>query len=148
MNATTLTLLALATGALVPLQLAFNGQLGTALRSPYLGALGVFVVGVATLIALLVVLRSPLPSVDMLRNVPFTAWAGGLIATGYIVAVVFLVPRLGVGTTAVSIIAGQLIAAMLLDHFGLFGAIQASVTWGKALGAGLVLAGAALVKFA
>ncbi len=148
MNTTTLTLLALATGAIVPLQLAFNGQLGTALRSPYLGALGVFVVGTLAVCALLVALRSPLPNLAEMRAVPVTAWVGGLIATAYIVAVVFLVPRLGVGTTAVMIIAGQLVAAMILDHFGAFGAVQSSLTWTKALGAGCVLLGAAIVKFA
>ncbi|MEN0000455.1 MAG: DMT family transporter [Pseudomonadota bacterium] len=147
MNTTTLTALALLTGALVPLQLAFNGQLGTALRSPYLGALGVFIVGTITVAALLIMLRSSVPSLADLRAVPMTAWIGGLLATGYIVAVVFLVPRLGVGTTAVAIIAGQLVAAMILDHVGAFGAVQSSLTWVKLAGATLVLAGAGLVKF-
>lgn len=146
MNATALSAIAFLTGALVPLQLAFNGQLGTALRSPYLGALGVFVVGTLAVALLLVLMRSPLPSAADLRAVPVTAWIGGLIATAYIVAIVFLVPRLGVGTTAVLIIAGQLVAALALDHFGAFGAVQSSMTPTRLIGAGLVLAGAGIVK--
>lgn len=83
-----------------------------------------------------------------LAAVPWTAWLGGLIATTYIVAVVFLVPRLGVGSTAVLIIAGQLVTALALDHFGAFGAAQSPATLSRIAGAGLVLAGATIVRFA
>jgi transporter family-2 protein len=80
--------------------------------------------------------------------VPVSAWVGGIIATLYILAVVYLVPKLGVGSAAVLIIAGQLVTALVLDHLGAFGTAQDPITWIKAAGAGLVLAGAALVKFA
>ena len=96
----------------------------------------------------LLLTRTPLPDITALKSVPLTAWAGGLIATLYILAVVYLVPKLGVGSAAVLIIAGQLATALLLDHLGAFGTAQASITWIKAAGAGLVLAGAALVKVA
>ena len=78
---------------------------------------------------------------------PWTAWFGGIVATAYIVAVVFLVPRLGVGSTAVLIIAGQIVAAMILDRLGGFGAEAMPLTTLKLGGAGMVLLGAALVKF-
>lgn len=143
-----LAVLALATGALIPFQLAFNGQLGVALKSTYLGAFFVFAVGVVAMVAVLLVSRQALPGTDQLAAVPATAWLGGLIATLYILAVVFLVPRLGVGSTAVLVIAGQLVAALALDHFGLFGSAQVSITGARLAGAVLALAGAALVKFA
>ena len=142
-----LALLALVTGALIPFQLAFNGQLGTALKSVYLGAFFVFLTGLLALLAILLAGRSAWPAPSELMTVPWTAWLGGLIATAYIVAVVFLVPRLGVGSTAVLIIAGQLIAAMALDHVGAFGATANAVNTLRLAGAALVLAGAAIVKF-
>lgn len=141
-------LAALVTGALVPVQLALNGQLGTALKSPYLGAFFVFVVGVLAMGAALLVMRQSLPSVQVLGAVPPLAWVGGLIATIYILAVVVLVPKLGVGSVAVLVIAGQVIAALALDHFGTFGTAQVQITWTKVFGGGLVLVGAALVRFA
>ena len=146
MSQTVLALLALLTGALIPFQLAFNGQLGTALKSVYFGAFFVFLVGLVALLALLLAMRSAWPTPTDLASVPWTAWFGGLIATGYIVAVVFLVPRLGVGSTAVLIIAGQLAAAMALDHVGAFGTAANPATTLRLMGAGLVLAGAAMVK--
>lgn len=148
MAQSTLVLLALLTGAMIPFQLAFNGQLGQALSSTYLGAFSVFLVGLVTLAALLVMMRETWPAASELAAVPWTAWLGGLIATAYIVAVVFLVPRLGVGSTAVLIIAGQLVTALALDHVGAFGAAATPATFARIVGAGLVLAGAATVKFA
>ncbi len=140
-------LAALVTGALVPVQLALNGQLGTALKSPYLGAFFVFVVGVLAMGAALVVMQEGLPSAQALGAVPPMAWVGGLVATIYILAVVVLVPKLGVGSVAVLVIAGQVIAALVLDHLGAFGTAQVSITGMRVLGGGLVLTGAALVRF-
>lgn len=57
MAQSTLVLLALLTGAMISFQLAFNGQLGQALSSTYLGAFFVFLVELVTLAALLVMMR-------------------------------------------------------------------------------------------
>ena len=148
MSQTVLAILALITGALIPFQLAFNGQLGVALKSTYLGAFFVFLVGLITLFVLVLAIGERWPGPSDLAAVPWTAWLGGLIATAYIVAVVFLIPRLGVGSTAVLIIAGQIVAAMILDHIGAFGAAANPVNFARLSGAVLVLGGAALVKFA
>ena len=137
---------AFATGILVPLQLALNGLLGTALKSAYLGAFFVFVTGVAAMGAVLALSRTALPGPAALGAVPPVAWLGGLIATAYILAVVVLVPKLGVGTTAVLIIAGQVAGALALDHLGAFGTAQVPVSALKLLGAAAVIGGAALVR--
>ena len=103
--------------------------------------------GLLALLAILLAQRGPWPSSSDLITVPCTAWIGGLIATAYIVAVVFLVPRLGVGSTAVLIIAGQLVAAMILDHFGAFGTVANPATILRLGGVALVLLDAGAVKF-
>ncbi|MEM1410520.1 MAG: DMT family transporter [Pseudomonadota bacterium] len=147
MNPTILALIAFLTGAMVPLQLAFNGQLGTALKSPYLGAFFVLAIGLLATGKVILARRVPGPEQPQRSAVPWTGWVGGLIATAYIIAIVFLVPRLGVGSTAVLIIAGQLVAALILDQLGAFGAPQVSLSITRVRGGALVLAGAALVKF-
>jgi transporter family-2 protein len=143
-----LVIMALATGAMIPLQLAFNGQLGTALKGPVMASFFVFLTGVVATGLVLLIARTPLPDMATMKAVPVSAWVGGIIATLYILAVVYLVPKLGVGSAAVLIIAGQLVTALVLDHLGAFGTAQDSISWLKAAGAGLVLTGAALVKFA
>lgn len=142
-----LALAAFATGLLVPVQLALNGQLGQALKSAWLGAFFVFVTGVLAMGLLLAVTRTALPSPTQLSAVPLTAWGGGIIATLYILAVVILVPRLGAGTTAVLIVAGQIVAALVLDRMGAFGMAQVDLSPLRLLGGAAVVAGAALVRF-
>ncbi len=138
--------LAFATGLMIPFQLAFNAQLGTAVKSPLTGAFFVFAVGLIATAVVILLSRAPLPSLTMVSKVPTTAWIGGIIATLYIVAVVFLVPKIGVGMTAVLVVAGQLVGALILDHFGAFGAPQSPLSLLRGVGLVLVVSGAVLIK--
>ena len=112
---------AFVTGALVPLQLAFNGQLGGVTRNAWTASLIVFAIGTCVLGAIVLVSRPVLPSAAALAAAPPTVWLGGIIATVYIVAIVVLTPKLGVGATTGLILVGQLCTALVLDHFGAFG---------------------------
>lgn len=94
-----LVLAALATGMVVPLQLVFDGQLGGVTRNAFTASLIVFLASALVLTAIVAILRPSLPSVTELIAAPRTVWLGGLIATGYIVAIVVITPRLGVGLT-------------------------------------------------
>ena len=136
----------LATGALVPFQLAFNAQLGVSAKSPLTAGLIIFVVGAVAFAAVLAVSRPGLPTVRDLAQAPATAWFGGLLAALYILAVVTVIPRIGVGMTAVLIIAGQLLVALVLEHYGAFNAPQNALTPAKLAGAALVVAGVGVVK--
>lgn len=139
--------MAILTGAMIPFQLAFNGQLGVALKGPVIASFFVFATGVLATGMVLLAGRSHLPDLNTLRAVPPTAWIGGIIATLYILAIVYLVPKLGVGSAAVLIIAGQLITALILDHLGAFGTSQVTISVLRLAGASLVVTGAALIKF-
>lgn len=141
-----LLLAALATGALVPLQLVFNGQLGGVTRNAFTASLVVFGIGTLVLFALVAILRPALPSVADLAAAPRTVWLGGVIATGYIVAIVIITPRLGVGLTTGLILVGQLVVALALDHFGLFGNPQHALGLGRAAGLALMIAGIVTIK--
>jgi transporter family-2 protein len=61
-------------------------------------------------------------------------------------APIFLVPRIGTTSTLVAIVFGQLMVALLIDHYGLLGSPQISATWPRILGVLLVAAGAVLVS--
>ena len=143
-----LTLAAFGTGVLVPLQLAFNAQLGAVTRNAYTASLIVFLVGAVVLTALVLATRPDLPTMNDLQSAPRTVWLGGVIATIYIVAIVWGTPRLGIAPTAVLIIAGQLIMAVILDHFGAFGAQKLPFNAMKGLGVALVIAGVVAIRVA
>ena len=61
---------ALVTGALVPLQLAFNGQLGGVTRNAFTASLIVFLIGAAVLLAIVLIMRPPLPNAAALAAAP------------------------------------------------------------------------------
>ena len=42
--------------------------------------------------------------------------------------------------------AGQILASLLLDHFGLFGLVERQLTTSRALGALLLISGVALIQ--
>ncbi len=62
--------MALITGAMVPLQLAFNGQLGVALKGPLLATMAVFITGIVATSIALAVTRTPLPDIATLKAAP------------------------------------------------------------------------------
>ena len=146
MNQWALILAAFATGAFVPLQLVFNGQLGGVTRNAFTASLIVFFTGLVVLAAIVAVMRPSLPSFSELTSAPKTVWLGGIIATGYIVAIVSITPRLGVGLTTGLILVGQLCMALALDHFGAFGTPQHSLGVGRAVGVSLMIAGIVTIK--
>lgn len=72
---------------------------------------------------------------------PYSLLAGvlGVIAVG---STVLMVPRIGVAAAITLIIAGQLLLAATLDHFGLLGVATKPLGLERVLGLGLVLVGA------
>lgn len=137
---------ALVTGALIPLQVAFNAQLGGVTRSPLTATLIVFFVGLTLLLAVIAVARPSLPGTAALMAAPKTIWLGGLIAVIYVVSTVIVTPKLGVGLTTIFILTGQIVMALLLDHFGAFGNPEQSLNLWRLAGGALMVAGVVLIK--
>lgn len=140
-----LLIFALVAGALVPLQLAFNAQLSGITKNAFTASLIVFLVGTIALSAILLALRPQWPTLEQLSSAPKTIWLGGLIATFYILAVVVITPRLGVGLTVALILIGQLFTGLLLDHLGAFGNPQHSFTLLRAAGLSMMIGGVFLI---
>ena len=77
---------------------------------------------------------------------PWWAGAGGAVGVGYVTASVLLAPKLGATRLIVLVVAGQLVASVLLDHFGLLGyAVRPFNGW-RALGCGLLIAAVLIIK--
>jgi bacterial/archaeal transporter family-2 protein len=146
MNSMTFIVAALITGALVPVQVALNAQLGGVTKNPLTSGLIIFAVGALALALCCAVLRPAWPTGRDLALAPRTVWLGGLIAAGYVIAIVTITPRLGVGLTTALILVGQLATAITIDHFGAFGAVQQPVNLWRLAGLGLMVGGVVLVK--
>lgn len=138
-------LIAIAAGAAASVQLGVNGLMRGALGSPLLAAMVNNTVGVLGLVVLVAATRTPLPTATAVANVPWFGWLAGLLGMVYVVSSSLLVPRLGVSTTFVLILLGQLGAALALDVVGAFGAPSHPITVGRLIGAVLLIVGAVLV---
>lgn len=79
-------------------------------------------------------------------GVPLWLWSGGLLGVFIIFTMAFTVSRLGAGLAVAVAVSAQLIAALVLDHFGWLGVPRMSVTWVRAVGVALLVAGAWMVK--
>ena len=71
--------------------------------------------------------------------------AGALIAF-YVLSITWVAPHFGVGNAVFFVLLGQLIAAAAIDHFGLFGAQQSSLTARRAAGLALMVVGVLLAR--
>ena len=59
----------------------------------------------------------------------------------YVFTITFLAPRLGVGTAIALIVAGQVVAALTIDHFGLLRSLTFPLTPARLVGAALMVVG-------
>lgn len=147
MNPTTfLTILVvLLAGGLVAMQAPTNAMLSKAGGSPVLAALISFSVGTAAL--LMVWLGSGnRPGAASFGALPWYAWIGGLYGAIYVAVAAFAAPRIGLASLITIGIAGQVLAALLLDHVGALGLAREPVSLTKVGGALLVVAGVVLVR--
>jgi bacterial/archaeal transporter family-2 protein len=143
-----LILAAVGAGMLIPVQTGFNTQLGAALGSPWSASAIVMMVAAFSMTVLAFAARAPLPLGSQLATMPWTGWLGGLLGAIYVLALIQLAPKLGAANLVVFVVVGQLLMALVIDHFGLIGFAEKPITMIKLFGALLLVGGAGLIRFA
>jgi len=127
-------------------QVGMNSQLRKVLQSANLAALISFTVGTIALIALLMAMRTPMPARETLASVPLWAWFGGLLGAFYVATSTIVAAELGATTLLGLALLGQLVTALVVDHFGWLGLPVNPITWTRVAGVALVGAGVWLVS--
>ena len=142
-----LMLITLLIGALMPLQAILNTKLGKQIGGPLMGSLMSFVVGFVFL--LFFNLASNYQSVSQLRNTttsPWWIWLGGLLGAIFVGYVTWVNQRQGIALTFALVVSGQLLVALIIDHYGFFGSAVRTITLEKLIGVGLIIGGMLLIK--
>jgi transporter family-2 protein len=142
-----LLVLAAFAGAVVPFQSAINSNLARGLGHPLWATLASLLVSVLVLLPVIMALRLPLPSLTFISKAPLWMWAGGAFGVCFVALAVVLLPKLGASGFVALALAGQVIASMVLDHFGLFGLVEKQLTVSRVFGAALLIAGVVLIQF-
>ena len=138
-------LIVIGLGALVPVQTAANGRLRGLVQSVWVTTLISFSVSSLVLAVAGVAAGMPLlPTETQMATAPWWSWCGGVIALLTITAYIYLFRELGMLQATILPIVGQLVFSLIIDHFGLFGSVQISLTSLRALAVLLLLVGTAL----
>lgn len=137
--------MALVTGALIPVQASTNAAFSKSVGSPFLTGLMVFIVGLAGMVAFILVSRTAMPTTQQIVNAPLYSYLGGIIVVSYVIIISVLVPRIGVGTSIAFIVTGQVVFAVIIDHFGLFNVTQRPIDFTRIIGLALLIGGVYLV---
>lgn len=142
-----LTAVALVAGGMIALQAPINAEAASRLGHPISAATMSFCVGTVALIGLTLLFARNSTNLGSLGGMPlYMLLGGGLLGAMYVTITLFLAPKIGVAAVMALGIAGQLVAALLLDRFGMFDLIERELSLGRVGGAVLVLAGALMVR--
>lgn len=141
-----LMLVTAVTGSILPLQAVINAKLGKVSGGPVISAFISFLVGTVVLAVYLLITRRHVIQWSGLQSAPVWLFAGGVIGAFYVASITSIIPTLGTALTFALIITGQLIAAIVIDHFGWFGMAVKEISAGRIIGAVLLIAGVMLIK--
>lgn len=147
-------LLGLFAGALSPIQTSINSELRSAVQSPLVASLISFSVGTIALVLLvLIVERRRLFKANSLEKgkrviakSPWWLWIGGILGVIFVTSNIFLLPIIGAALTVVLALCGQMVIALVIDHFGWFGVPKHQINIQRVFGIILMVAGIFLIQ--
>jgi transporter family-2 protein len=138
--------LAVLAGVSIVIQQALNANLRAALGSAAWSGFVSYFVGLACMALIALALRDAAPSAALAGRVPWWAWSGGLFGAIFIGLGIVLVPRLGTATFLALLVAGQMGASVVFDHFGWLGLAQRPIDLPRLLGVALLIGGVVLIR--
>lgn len=141
------SLLGVLAGAFIAIQAPINAQLARGLGVPVAAAAisflsGAIVLGVITFLTT----RTQGLVIDWKAPAPWLFVAGGALGAVYVTSSVLLTPRIGAAALMAFLVAGQLLAGMLVDKAGILGVAVREISMGRIVGAMLLLAGALMIR--
>ena len=140
-------LIGIISGVAATVQASFNGEIRRRFRSPYITAAVNFVVAL-TLIAIVLLITEhslALPVTEIVKYPPWI-WMGGLCGATIVMAGIICLPVLGSARNMMLLSFGQIMAGLLIDHFGLFDAPVTEMSLMRAAGALLEIVGIAFIS--
>lgn len=137
---------ALVAGVLLPTQAGINTQLPKSLGHPLLAACVSFIVGTIALLLYTFERHIPLPTLSVAMQAPWYLWLGGLLGAFYLTTTIILAPVLGAATMLGLIVTSQMLASIVIDHFGLVGFPIHPISLWRSVGAILLIIGVFLIQ--
>ena len=92
----------------------------------------------------LVVVRQGFGGMGETLAQPWWMLTGGALGAAIVLSITIAAPKIGTTAVVALLIAGQLVAATVIDRYGWFGFDRVALDWPRVLGIALLAAGAAL----
>ncbi len=141
-----LYLLMLLIGVILAVHLSMNAQVGLILKNPQMGNAIFWCIGGIT--AIIIGLTHWEPQVfGRLGEVPIWLLTAGAVGAALVFGIAWIIPQIGAAPAFVLMITGQVVAGLIMSHFGILGAPVEPISTTKILGALLLIGGASLVTF-
>lgn len=140
-NSLSLFLAAIVAGAVVPFQAGANAVLGRTLGHPLWGTVISLCVSFACILPVMALAKVEAPTLSNLSQAPRWIWIGGIVGVVYITGALILAPKLGAAGFVTAAIAGQMLASIIIDQWGLVGLPQQPVSTSRLAGLGLIFLG-------
>ena len=128
-------------GAFIPVMAILNGRLGKSMGEALHASVILFGVGFVFCLTVALVLTKSLPQAADLANAKPIEYLGGFIVGFYVISATLLAPRIGLANFIVCAVSAQIIISVVIDHFGLLGAMVRPVSMTRLIGIGLLIAG-------
>ena len=132
-------------GASVAVQIGLNATMSRYAGSPPAAAFINFGVGTLALFLFVLFNRGSLPLIAQASAAPWWTWAAGLLGALFVASSTLFGPLIGGATFLALLVAGQMIAALAIDHYGALSFPVRPVDAWRVAGAVLVVAGVFLL---
>jgi transporter family-2 protein len=122
-----LLLLSVGLGVVLTVHLAMNGMVGAAINNPRVGNAAFWCIGAA----MAVILgwsgwqSGALSNLSQVNPILLTA---GAMGASLVFGIAYLIPRVGAGPFTYALLAGQIVSAMVLSHYGWLGSPKQPIT--------------------
>ena len=133
-------------GILLPIQVGINLELARYINSPVLAAFISFLVGGFCLLIGAFAVKAPFPTWNQVVSLPCWTWTGGLIGATVVFGSIVAGPKIGALVLVSLLLAGQLVASILIDHYGWLGFSVQKIDFQRLLGVVLLAGGFLLIR--
>ncbi|MBX3702599.1 MAG: DMT family transporter [Steroidobacteraceae bacterium] len=133
-------------GASLAVQIGLNATMSRHTGSPLAASFINFAIGTVALLVLLFAVRGGLPALAQAPAAPWWAWGAGLLGALYVASSTVLGPLVGGAAFLALLVAGQMIAALVIDHYGVLSFPVRPIDAWRIGGALLVVAGVFLLS--
>lgn len=113
-------LFVLIAGIVVTLQGGLNTKLGISLNNSDWATFLTFLIGTILIGIYLIITKQNIPSLDSFIKTPIWAYLGAICGIIYVMTVIYMTPKLGVGTTVIFLLLAQIVTSAVVDHIDLF----------------------------